>query len=127
MDIALKTFIESLCQEGAYADVTVKLGLVKLLHKQFDICEEAYGFCGSTTVCMLIYLSSSDAMPTQRFNALSKPGPTRLHRPSLFPEKSREVCHSLNLYSLVLIFFQPNLPFTCKDILLTTMICYVLT
>ena len=28
-------------QEGAYADVTVKLGLIKLLHKEFDICEEA--------------------------------------------------------------------------------------
>ncbi|KAH9486859.1 Phosphatidylglycerol/phosphatidylinositol transfer protein [Psilocybe cubensis] len=27
--------------EGAYADVTVKLGLVKLLRKQFDVCEEA--------------------------------------------------------------------------------------
>jgi hypothetical protein len=27
--------------EGAYADVTVKLGLVKLLQKQFDVCEEA--------------------------------------------------------------------------------------
>lgn len=31
-------------QEGAYADVTVKLGLIKLLHKQFDLCEEAYAF-----------------------------------------------------------------------------------
>jgi hypothetical protein len=28
-------------QEGAYADVTVKLGLVKLLQKRFDVCEEA--------------------------------------------------------------------------------------
>ncbi|KAF8898658.1 ML domain-containing protein [Infundibulicybe gibba] len=28
-------------EEGAYADVTVKLGLIKLLHKQFDVCEEA--------------------------------------------------------------------------------------
>ncbi|KAJ1300935.1 hypothetical protein OPQ81_003361 [Rhizoctonia solani] len=28
-------------EDGAYADVTVKLGLVKLLHKEFDICEEA--------------------------------------------------------------------------------------
>ncbi|KAG8683322.1 Phosphatidylglycerol/phosphatidylinositol transfer protein [Ceratobasidium sp. 395] len=28
-------------QDGAYADVTVKLGLIKLLHKQFDVCEEA--------------------------------------------------------------------------------------
>ncbi|KAL0951083.1 hypothetical protein HGRIS_007821 [Hohenbuehelia grisea] len=27
--------------EGAYADVTVKLGLIKLLQKQFDLCEEA--------------------------------------------------------------------------------------
>lgn len=26
--------------EGAYADVVVKLGLVKLLTKRFDICEE---------------------------------------------------------------------------------------
>ncbi|KAG6911902.1 Phosphatidylglycerol/phosphatidylinositol transfer protein [Tephrocybe rancida] len=26
---------------GAYADVVVKLGLVKLLHKQFDVCDEA--------------------------------------------------------------------------------------
>jgi len=28
-------------QEGAYADVTVKLGLIKLLQKEFDLCEEA--------------------------------------------------------------------------------------
>ncbi|CAE6525950.1 unnamed protein product [Rhizoctonia solani] len=28
-------------EEGAYADVTVKLGLIKLLQKRFDICEEA--------------------------------------------------------------------------------------
>ena len=34
--------ITNVNQEGAYADVTVKLGLIKLLQKQFDICEEAY-------------------------------------------------------------------------------------
>lgn len=28
-------------QDGASADVTVKLGLIKLLQKTFDICEEA--------------------------------------------------------------------------------------
>ncbi|KAJ6532981.1 ML domain-containing protein [Mycena capillaripes] len=28
-------------EEGAYADVTVKLGLIKLLTKRFDLCEEA--------------------------------------------------------------------------------------
>jgi hypothetical protein len=29
-------------QEGAYADVSVKLGLIKILQKQFDLCDEAY-------------------------------------------------------------------------------------
>lgn len=27
-------------QEGAYADVVVKLGLIKILTKRFDVCEE---------------------------------------------------------------------------------------
>jgi len=44
-----------LLQEGAYVDVTVKLGLIKLLHKQFDVCEEA---------CV----SSPDCLPTPEFN-----------------------------------------------------------
>ncbi|KAI9572896.1 ML domain-containing protein [Boletus coccyginus] len=34
------TAIETI-QDGAYADVTVKLGLIKLLTKQFDVCAEA--------------------------------------------------------------------------------------
>ncbi len=28
-------------QDGAYADVTVKAGPIKLLHKEFDVCDEA--------------------------------------------------------------------------------------
>jgi len=28
-------------EEGAYADVTVKLGLIQLLKRRFDVCEEA--------------------------------------------------------------------------------------
>lgn len=28
-------------QDGAYADVTVKIGVIKLLQKEFDLCEEA--------------------------------------------------------------------------------------
>ncbi|KAI0778560.1 ML domain-containing protein [Trametes elegans] len=28
-------------QDGAYADVTVKVGVIKLLQKEFDVCEEA--------------------------------------------------------------------------------------
>lgn len=27
-------------EEGAYADVVVKLGLIRLIHKQFDLCEQ---------------------------------------------------------------------------------------
>ncbi|OAX42400.1 hypothetical protein K503DRAFT_847858 [Rhizopogon vinicolor AM-OR11-026] len=30
-------------EDGAYADVVVKLGLIKLLTKTFDVCEEARG------------------------------------------------------------------------------------
>jgi hypothetical protein len=29
-------------QEGAYADVTLKVGLVKVLQKEFNLCQEAY-------------------------------------------------------------------------------------
>ncbi|KAG6884747.1 hypothetical protein C0993_008537 [Termitomyces sp. T159_Od127] len=36
-----RVFIHYVCQDGAYADVKVKLGLVKLLDKRFDVCEEA--------------------------------------------------------------------------------------
>ena len=42
-DLTVKVNAEALetIDEGAYADVTVKLGLVKLLQKTFDVCEEA--------------------------------------------------------------------------------------
>ncbi|KAG8817579.1 Phosphatidylglycerol/phosphatidylinositol transfer protein [Serendipita sp. 399] len=32
---------DALLQEGTYADVLVKVGLIKLLQKRFDVCEEA--------------------------------------------------------------------------------------
>ncbi|GAA6025280.1 hypothetical protein JCM10207_001281 [Rhodosporidiobolus poonsookiae] len=32
--------VKELVDEGTYADVTVKLGLIKLLTKRFDVCEE---------------------------------------------------------------------------------------
>ncbi|KAH7931043.1 hypothetical protein BV22DRAFT_999375 [Leucogyrophana mollusca] len=32
---------QDVIEEGAYADVVVKLGLIKLLQKRFDVCEEA--------------------------------------------------------------------------------------
>ncbi|KAH6917307.1 ML domain-containing protein [Coprinopsis sp. MPI-PUGE-AT-0042] len=42
-DLSVKVNAQSseTIDEGAYADVTVKLGLVKLLQKTFDVCEEA--------------------------------------------------------------------------------------
>ncbi|PFH54549.1 hypothetical protein AMATHDRAFT_44401 [Amanita thiersii Skay4041] len=39
--IVSETIEVSAKYEGAYADVTVKLGLIKLLQKQFDVCDEA--------------------------------------------------------------------------------------
>ncbi|QRV83309.1 hypothetical protein RhiJN_11325 [Ceratobasidium sp. AG-Ba] len=33
--------VQETIKEGAYADVVVKLGLIKLLKKTFDLCEEA--------------------------------------------------------------------------------------
>ncbi|PVF94518.1 hypothetical protein CPB86DRAFT_713134 [Serendipita vermifera] len=41
LEITAKGKVKQTLEEGAYADVTVKLGLIKLLQKEFDICEEA--------------------------------------------------------------------------------------
>ncbi|KAG8745929.1 Phosphatidylglycerol/phosphatidylinositol transfer protein [Ceratobasidium sp. 414] len=41
LTVTVNAVSEKEVMEGAYADVTVKLGLIKLLQKQFDICEEA--------------------------------------------------------------------------------------
>ncbi|KIL70751.1 hypothetical protein M378DRAFT_155688 [Amanita muscaria Koide BX008] len=41
LTVTAKGTVSETIKEGAYADVTVKLGLIKLLHKQFDVCEEA--------------------------------------------------------------------------------------
>ncbi|KAG6897353.1 hypothetical protein C0992_002279 [Termitomyces sp. T32_za158] len=41
MTVKVKGKAQSVIEDGAYADVRVKLGLVKLLDKRFDVCEEA--------------------------------------------------------------------------------------
>ncbi|PPQ64423.1 hypothetical protein CVT26_002130 [Gymnopilus dilepis] len=41
LTVTVKGTVVEQIEEGAYADVTVKLGLVKLLQKRFDVCEEA--------------------------------------------------------------------------------------
>ncbi|KAL1677303.1 ML domain-containing protein [Schizophyllum commune] len=41
LTMTVKADVQEIIQEGAYADVAVKVGLIKLLQKQFDICEEA--------------------------------------------------------------------------------------
>ncbi|KAJ7169973.1 MD-2-related lipid-recognition domain-containing protein, partial [Mycena filopes] len=41
LTIKVKAAVSETIEEGASADVVVKLGLVKLLQKKFDVCEEA--------------------------------------------------------------------------------------
>ncbi|KAF5311941.1 hypothetical protein D9619_003243 [Psilocybe cf. subviscida] len=41
---------QEVIEEGAYVDVTVKLGLIKILSKRFDVCEEARG-ANATVQC----------------------------------------------------------------------------
>ncbi|KAF8237773.1 hypothetical protein L208DRAFT_1388693 [Tricholoma matsutake] len=41
LTITVKANTTEIIEEGAYADVTVKLGVIKLLHKSFDLCLEA--------------------------------------------------------------------------------------
>ncbi|KAI5825736.1 MD-2-related lipid-recognition [Schizophyllum commune Tattone D] len=41
LTMTVKAEVQETIQEGAYADVAVKVGLIKLLQKRFDICEEA--------------------------------------------------------------------------------------
>ncbi|ORY28512.1 MD-2-related lipid-recognition domain-containing protein, partial [Naematelia encephala] len=41
LTVTVDADVLKILDDGAYADVTVKLGLIKLLQKQFDVCEEA--------------------------------------------------------------------------------------
>ncbi|PSR70729.1 hypothetical protein PHLCEN_2v13395 [Hermanssonia centrifuga] len=42
-DLTVKVIgnVKEVIDDGAYADVTVKIGLIKILQKEFDLCEEA--------------------------------------------------------------------------------------
>lgn len=42
LTVNVKAEVLKTVDEGAWAHVVVKLGLIKLLQKDFDICEEAY-------------------------------------------------------------------------------------
>ncbi|THH04893.1 hypothetical protein EW145_g5194 [Phellinidium pouzarii] len=41
MTVKVTAIVKERIEEGAYADVLVKIGVVKLLQKRFDMCEEA--------------------------------------------------------------------------------------
>ncbi|KAJ6575214.1 hypothetical protein B0H19DRAFT_1254802 [Mycena capillaripes] len=41
LTVTVKALVTEVIEEGASADVVVKLGLIKLLQKTFDVCEEA--------------------------------------------------------------------------------------
>jgi hypothetical protein len=76
-------------QDGAYADVTVKLGLIKLLSKSFDLCEEAYvWFRISAGVFSQVF---TDETQTPLFNAPLRRANIQLRRLLLFPGKFPKV------------------------------------
>ncbi|WOO77364.1 Phosphatidylglycerol/phosphatidylinositol transfer protein [Vanrija pseudolonga] len=41
LTVSFRTTVSEVLDEGAYADVAVNIGLVKVLRKQYDLCEEA--------------------------------------------------------------------------------------
>ncbi|KAI9508787.1 ML domain-containing protein [Russula earlei] len=41
LTVTVRATAQERIEEGAFADVLVKLGLIKLLHKEFDLCQEA--------------------------------------------------------------------------------------
>jgi len=41
LTVKVSAYVTKTIEDGAYADVTVKLGLIKLLQKRFDVCDEA--------------------------------------------------------------------------------------
>ncbi|CCA74493.1 related to phosphatidylglycerol/phosphatidylinositol transfer protein [Serendipita indica DSM 11827] len=41
LEVTAKGYVKQTLDEGTYADVLVKIGLIKLLQKRFDVCEEA--------------------------------------------------------------------------------------
>ncbi|KAJ7837517.1 hypothetical protein B0H14DRAFT_1096264 [Mycena olivaceomarginata] len=41
LTVTVKALVTDVIEEGATADVTVKLGRIKLLQKKFDVCQEA--------------------------------------------------------------------------------------
>ncbi|PWN30514.1 hypothetical protein BDZ90DRAFT_207574, partial [Jaminaea rosea] len=41
MTVKARGVVKRTIKEGSIADVNVKIGVIRLLHRQFDICEEA--------------------------------------------------------------------------------------
>ncbi|KIM24149.1 hypothetical protein M408DRAFT_244127 [Serendipita vermifera MAFF 305830] len=41
LEVTVKGRVKERLEEGTYADVLVKIGIIKLLQKRFDVCEEA--------------------------------------------------------------------------------------
>jgi len=107
LTVNVKAITTERIEEGAYAMVTVKLGRIKILTKEFDLCEEA---------CVpFIYDPSSiqgsrrhvAATRTPLFSALLNLDHTKCNTPLPFQRKSPV----------------PNSTYTSMDTLLTTKIC----
>ncbi|EEB89851.1 hypothetical protein MPER_12009 [Moniliophthora perniciosa FA553] len=63
-------------EDGAYAKVVVKLGLIKLLNKEFDVCKEAYAAFPSLSHSFALTCAPalSDVMQMLLCNAPVDPG-----------------------------------------------------
>jgi hypothetical protein len=109
-------------QKGAYADVVVKLGLVKILTRRFDICEELYVSLSPLPLPYSLRMSADILYarlypvkrPTQPSSVPYSPEITTLSNPSTYPEKSHAVRFPSSLPTIVLDADECILGYTAK-------------
>jgi len=112
-------------QDGAYADVSVKLGLIKILQKQFDLCNEAY-------VSVIFAVFEIPSLRYLRRNAntsvqcpVEKGTYEVEHTVALPKEIPQGELSSIHVAILLTSFGQPSSILTCGHTLLKTMTCFV--
>lgn len=83
-------------QEGAYVEVIVKLGLIKLLTKRFDFCEEAYVRISLFTIDLLTFHLLHSRNANSSVQCPVQPGPYEVqHTVALPKEVPRGKCSKI--------------------------------
>ncbi|KAG6820105.1 hypothetical protein H0H93_005252 [Arthromyces matolae] len=106
LTVTVKGVATSTIEEGAYADVTVKLGLIKLLVKQFDVCEEARK-ANATIQCPV----ERGAYTVTQTVALPREIPRAkfaVHVQGYTAEDDDMLCLDLNVDFMMKPFYQPS-------------------